>query len=259
MKRLRDQRNSDDPLTARVAELVASVGPTPESPARMRRIRRRLDQRPHRYDWRALRPIAAFALVFGGAATAAAGYGLAQIFVPSADSAQKASEVTAAPTPTPARGTGHVPAVDETSSTIEPAETSTTETAAPTAGLPSSDAAVTPRRSSSKGHAASEASIVQRGLEALRNEKDPKKAAAYLDEYRREHPDGALAEEALALSVEAAAASGDPRVSRLAKEYLARYPRGRFREAARRASAKTSNAGAANGQGLRSEDRKRGQ
>jgi len=54
-------------------------------------------------------------------------------------------------------------------------------------------------------------------------------------EYRSKYPDGALQEEALALSIEAAAARGDADASRLASLYLQAYPTGRFREQALRA------------------------
>jgi hypothetical protein len=58
-------------------------------------------------------------------------------------------------------------------------------------------------------------------------------------EYRLKYPDGALHEEALALSIEAAAALGEEEASRLSAMYLQRYPRGRFRGQAQRALGST--------------------
>ena len=89
-----------------------------------------------------------------------------------------------------------------------------------------------------RARAASEpASLVFGAMQALRREGRPDRAAKLLDEYRRRYPSGALSEEALALSVEAATLRGDPRAKALADSYLARYPRGQFHEAAERARA----------------------
>jgi len=74
-------------------------------------------------------------------------------------------------------------------------------------------------------------------MRSLRQEGRPDSAAKQLDEYMRRYPSGALAEEALALSVEAATQRGDARAKELAERYLARYPSGRFRRAAERARA----------------------
>lgn len=81
------------------------------------------------------------------------------------------------------------------------------------------------------------ASLVFGAMHALRREGRPDRAAKLLDEYRRRYPNGALAEEALALSVEAATLRGDPRAKALADAYLARYPGGQFQKAAQRARA----------------------
>lgn len=116
------------------------------------------------------------------------------------------------------------------------------EAAAPSA----SDAVAKPVQSANEepAHArkaplsATEASnLVVTAMRALRQERQPQRAAALLDEYLRRYPSGALAEEALALSVEAATQRGDARAADLAERYLARYPSGRFRRAAERARA----------------------
>ena len=56
--------------------------------------------------------------------------------------------------------------------------------------------------------------------------------------YLRSNPRGALAEDALALSIEAAMARKDPRAADYARRYLARYPEGRFRSLAQRVAAR---------------------
>ena len=70
---------------------------------------------------------------------------------------------------------------------------------------------------------------------ALRRDRDPVRAGALLEDYFRRYPRGALAEEALAVAIEAAVARGDARAPALARRYLARYPGGHFRNVAERA------------------------
>lgn len=92
-----------------------------------------------------------------------------------------------------------------------------------------------------RANAESEAgSLVFGAMQALRREGQPERAAKLLEEYRRRYPNGALGEEALALSVEAAVQRGDPRAKALAESYLARFPNGQFRQAAERARALSS-------------------
>jgi hypothetical protein len=75
-------------------------------------------------------------------------------------------------------------------------------------------------------------SQVVAAVKALRQQRDPERAARLLAEYLTTHPRGALAEEALALSIEAAAARRDPAASEFARRYLKEYPTGRFRRTA---------------------------
>jgi hypothetical protein len=80
--------------------------------------------------------------------------------------------------------------------------------------------------------------IVLEGMRALRLEHDPVRARALLGGYLEHHPNGALAEEALALSIEAAVAHHDPDASVLASRYLRRYPAGPFRALAQEEAAR---------------------
>lgn len=79
---------------------------------------------------------------------------------------------------------------------------------------------------------------VVRALRALRQEGQPARAGALLERYLEEQPQGALAEEALALSIEAALSENSERASAFARRYLKSYPEGRYRSVARRALAK---------------------
>lgn len=69
---------------------------------------------------------------------------------------------------------------------------------------------------------------------------DARRVSELVDEYRARHPQGALQEEALILSIESAAVRRAPNASALAREYLRRFPGGRFAPQARRALATTS-------------------
>jgi len=80
---------------------------------------------------------------------------------------------------------------------------------------------------------------VVQAVEALRNQHDPWRAGKLLADYLASHPRGALVEEALALSIEAAAARhDDPAAASFANRYLKDYPTGRFRRTAETALAR---------------------
>ena len=72
-------------------------------------------------------------------------------------------------------------------------------------------------------------------MKALRAEGDPAKAQGLLNDYMKQHPNGMLSEDALALSIEAAAARRDPRAKDYARRYLAQFPNGKYRALATRA------------------------
>jgi hypothetical protein len=223
-----------------------------------------------------LRPTAAFLVVFGLAATAGAAWGTGKYFVdeyfgenhsavatPALQESVKRVTRQSAKTPSsdsvvpsaPKTGNDEAALEEEPLSPEAPSNSAEATAARSTAARPvarSSKPAVS-GASSSRDTAdsttmaaappgtgnASDAVLVLQGLRALRHDGDPKEAARLLEEYRERVPDGALAEEALALSIEAALARGDESAAQLAETYLSRYPNGRFRDAAKRAKAKT--------------------
>jgi len=81
-------------------------------------------------------------------------------------------------------------------------------------------------------------SLVVSALQALRQDRDPERAGRLLAAYLRTHPRGALAEEAVALSIEAADARHSPAATGFAERYLKEYPQGRFRSVAERTLAR---------------------
>lgn len=79
-----------------------------------------------------------------------------------------------------------------------------------------------------------ETQSVLAGMRALRVDHDPVRARELLARYLERHPNGALAEEALALTIEAAVAHRDDDAPTLGARYLRRYPGGPFKELASR-------------------------
>jgi hypothetical protein len=73
------------------------------------------------------------------------------------------------------------------------------------------------------------AELVVAAMQA-RSAGDLPRAERLLSEYRSRFSGGALDEEALALSIEAAALRGSARAPELARSYLARFPHGRYRK-----------------------------
>ena len=72
----------------------------------------------------------------------------------------------------------------------------------------------------------------------------PRGALLLLDYYLSHHPGGRLAEQALALSIEAAAAADQPlRARALARRYLREYPLGAHTDRARHVAAGESESG----------------
>lgn len=75
---------------------------------------------------------------------------------------------------------------------------------------------------------------VVRAIRALRSERNPMLAEQLLRQYLRTNPNGALAEDALALLIETASALRSTSAADRAERYLELYPNGRYRATARR-------------------------
>jgi hypothetical protein len=90
-------------------------------------------------------------------------------------------------------------------------------------------------RGQARAETSEDATKVVEAIQALRTERDPARARALLSDYLKARPRGALSGEALALSIEAASAQRDPRAAEYARRYLSSYPKGKYRELAKRA------------------------
>ncbi len=228
MKRLRDL--GGEPRLERAAELLRAVEPPPEPPARMQRVRAALEARALEPARRVRGPVAwgvAACLLAGGAAAAGGIAWQRTQSPPPADQAALPSAVSALPPPREA-GPGPAPASATASASAEPVTVPAVRGSAG-ARAPAPDASAR----------SADAALVHAAVKALRRDGDPEQAARLLERYAERDPNGPLAEEALALRIEAAVARHDPRARALAQDYLGRYPTGRYREAAKRALAES--------------------
>lgn len=275
MRRLRDIEGGS-PLLDKAKAMVEAVEPLEESPARMARVRRRLERadaaagagRRLRLPALATAGVIAF---FGASAFAAVRY-----FSGASESDERPAAAPVAPAVAPASPRVSAPAPAPNGETAVEADappnvkheseppprharpTATADRAAARARGERSGA-VTRRahagsaqatgdnearqasedaRAQGESHAALRNSErVHRAVQALRRDGNPGLAARLLEEQRTLYPQGPLAEETLSLQIEAAMALGDVRAQGFARSYLARYPNGRYRALAQRALA----------------------
>jgi hypothetical protein len=99
-------------------------------------------------------------------------------------------------------------------------------------------AAPRPRQAARAAAGGEDTTIVLEAMRALRLQHNPVRARALLARYLDRYPNGTLAEEALAMSIEAAVAHQDADAATLASRYLSRYPNGPFHGLARQTLAK---------------------
>jgi hypothetical protein len=221
MKRL-SELPAQDGLTARAHALIRATGPTLESEERLRRVRRSLDARAPAPRWM-WRTALAFGLLAASAAAARSSV-FSHVF-----GTRPALDERAASVPTSAIQRARATALATTPSPppIPPAP-SEPPMSSPPAALSPSQRLPTPRSA-----ALSDVARVHEAAKALRHDADPERALQLLE--RGAPVSGPLAEEALALRIEASRARGDGRQAKLATAYLAQYPSGRYRELARQA------------------------
>lgn len=224
MKRLVDDKHAEGSAQARLADLVAASEPIELSDDRKRTTldgvlqRRRID-RVRRPLW--LRPALTLGLVLIAGVTAAATLGYRWI-----------TRDDGPPTPV---APAVAPATSQAARTVPPAAPAGDVAVSPLQILepsvrPATKPAARPRLARGE-----DPSLVVAAIQALRQDHDPARAAKLLADYLRTYPHGALAEEAVALSIEAATESKRPEAKTFAAQYLAQYPKGRFRRIAEQA------------------------
>lgn len=237
VKRLIEQEGLDT-VDSQLADLFRAAAPFESDPFRKRRILVRLERSPARSAPRFwMRPVVVAALLVSGTATAALGHryvfqGSGLLGWLGEPSAPTTNASRLAPLPK------HRPSV--TAPLSAPTESALQAEAPATLPelLEAQAAPVRPSMKSSvraRADAGEDAIHVVEAIQALRKERDPVRAQNLLDGYLQSHPRGVLSGDALALSIEAASARHDPRAADYARRYLANYPKGKYRELAKRA------------------------
>lgn len=230
MKRLLEHA---EPSLGALTTLVASAERYQPSPFGKRHVRSRLLralEAGRAAPRRVLRPaLLAFSGLLVAASAAAAGYTL----LAASKKAEPLAPLVAAPPP-PGEARANAPVEP-----IQPVDAQPVDApgvAPPALSPPADPPTVEPPsvKRADKPRAGEDPSRVAEAVRALRKQGDAARAQVLLDQYLKSNPRGALAEDALALSIEAAAARKDPRASDYARRYLARYPDGRFRALAER-------------------------
>ncbi len=229
MKRLVDEENRPGTAEERLTELVRAVPKFQPAPFRRQRVLAQL-MRPQARVRRVFRASLAAAFALGTAAVAAAAIERSWVRHEPA----VAPRAAAAQTPPPATAPRSALAgIDETAS-VEPAapaaETPARLPYAPKSNPKRSGGADTRLVTRARPRGEEDPARVLDAIRTLRNGGDATRAAALLDEYLQGHPNGVLAEDALALSIEAADARHDRRAAAdYADRYLRQFPGGRFR------------------------------
>jgi len=263
MRRLRDE-DGDDPVAVRGIELLRGTPPAARSPESKRRVWRSVQRaqamKPAGASLPRLRRATAVLAVIAVVGSAGTVIAARRWIVPIFRRAAPASSVPIQDPKAPIRGTV---AHRRTPGGVSVAMAAAPEPPAQESVLPAPSIQAAPvrkvapvRRLSPSVASASKRdtpAVVERlpvptaatvreraevldAMVALRRDRDPVTAGRLLDTYLTAHPTGALREEALVLAIEAGAARGDlPVVRRLARQYQATYPSGRFREFAQAA------------------------
>jgi hypothetical protein len=215
------------------SQLLARTGPLEESPRRRRLVWERLQASAKRQRYRYFQLVPVFLLVTAGATAAIQTWGgekeREQVALPDDPDIQAARTMGALGEPT--RETQvqtqeteiHDPAEQEQAEQKQAEQ----KQAEQKRGTTTVSQAAKKSSASKVVQDAREVELLWQAMQA-RQSGDTEKVRQLTEEYRAKNPTGELGEEALALALEAALARSDPQAITLAREYLRRFPQGRF-------------------------------
>jgi hypothetical protein len=212
----------DGQLLQQAQELLRSVDPLPPSPARMRRVRAAIAERSpggRARKRKALTLSVAFVLL-SAALVAAQNLDALRSLVTSAPQetaigGSKTRRTMGAADSAPRAG-------DEGVANEEHAQALVPESGSEEQATGEDQKHIARQR-------AADTELVRQAVKALRRDRDPARAARLLESVYTRESDGVLAEEVMALRVEAALARKNGQARNYAQQYLARYPQGRYR------------------------------
>ncbi len=213
-------------VRARAVELLESMDPIRIPVGRKQRLLLSLGRGAVKPRWTWLRPVVVGVVLMGGGAAASAALtgwptrivrSLELRLSPKAESPSVARPLTVHVVPTI-----QPPAVIEVGPTMTPP--------APVRRAPSDAQSRRPQAEAPSD----DPSLLVGATHALRVERNPQLARALAKRYLDQRPRGALADEALAISIEAAIDHHDADATALSARYLAQFPHGSFRALAER-------------------------
>ncbi len=226
----RDRPGETGGVRARAVELIESMDPLRFPAARKQRLLLSLGRGSVKQRWMWLRPVVVGSVLLGGGAAASAA-------------------LTGWPARLMRSLETHVSPRAEVRPVMRPSAAPAAPMIAPTAVVearpvpaPRTPVSAPVRRSPIEGPArrpqaeqlADDPSLLVGATHALRVDRDPELARALAKRYLDRQPKGALADEALAISIEAAIDHRDADAAALSARYLAQFPHGSFRALAER-------------------------
>jgi hypothetical protein len=217
-------------VRTRAVELIESLDPISFPAARKQRLLLSLGRGSVKQRWTWLRPVVVGAVLLGGGAAASA-----------ALTGWPARLMRSLETPTSLRSASPSSARPATARAAPMMEPTVIVDARPVTAPPApSPAPVRRSVTEARPHRAQaeplsdDPSLLVGAAHALRVDRDPELARALAKRYLDRQPRGALADEALAISIEAAIDHHDADAAALSARYLAQFPHGSFRALAER-------------------------